>query len=47
MSNVKMLAAQFAHPSYKVRVMSGKKPSARKGTGHSIRVLNLLGYMTK
>jgi hypothetical protein len=49
MSNVKLLASQFAHPSYKVRAMSmiGGKPSARKGKGHSIRVLNLLGYMTK
>lgn len=50
MSNVKLLAAQFAHPTHKVRAMSplrGKKPFAKKGTGHSIRVLNLLGYMTK
>jgi hypothetical protein len=47
MTNVKLLAAQYAKPSYKVRAMSSKKPSAKKGTGHSVRVLNLLGYMTK
>ena len=50
MSNIKLLAAQYAHPTTKVRAMSplgGKKPSTRKGTGHSVRVLNLLGYMTK
>ena len=50
MSNIKLLGAQYAHPNHKVRAMSlpgGKNPSTRKGKGHSIRVLNLLGYMTR
>lgn len=49
MKNVKLLAAKPAKAGTHVRAMSqpGGLPQAKAGTGLVIRVINLLGYVTR
>jgi hypothetical protein len=46
LANTRMVGTHYTKPTHRVRVCSAKvAPMQRRGTGHSVRVINTLGRL--